>query len=116
MPIDSPAPRRDLIGTRWFWAAALLTLLLLLLALAAREARVWIALGVLVMWTAFSVVNAIASRRLHSIVSAPVYFGALCLVAASAAGRLDIEVWMVWLLGGGVIAANLSERVFSKYL
>jgi hypothetical protein len=68
------------------------------------------------MWTVFSAANAIRSRRLHSIVSAPVYLAAAAALAGSAIGRLDVQLWMIWLLGAGVIAANMSERFFGRYL
>ena len=106
----------DLIGGPIFWAAAGLTLAGLIAALLFRAGRAWIGLGVLVMWTGFSLANAVRSRRVHSIVSAPVYFVAAAALAGSATGRIDVQMWMIWLLGAGMIAANLSERVFGKYL
>jgi hypothetical protein len=27
-----------------------------------------------------------------------------------------VDIWMVWVLGAGIIAANLSERFVGKYL
>ena len=68
------------------------------------------------MWTAFSVINAIRSHRVHSIVSSPVYLGASVALAGSATGHIDVQIWMIWLLGAGMIAANVSERVFRKYV
>jgi hypothetical protein len=68
------------------------------------------------MWTTFSLINAARSRRVHSIVSGPVYLAAAVALAGSATGRLDVQIWMIWLLGAGMIAANLSERVFGRYV
>ena len=31
-------------------------------------------------------------------------------------GLIAVDVWMVWVLGAGIIAANLSERFVGKYL
>ena len=107
---------RDLIGGPVFWAAALATLAALMAALVFKNERTWIGLGALLMWTSFSLANAIRSRRLHSIVSAPVYFAAAAAVAASAIGRIDVQIWMIWLIGAGIIAANVSERIFGRYL
>jgi hypothetical protein len=107
---------RDLIGGPIFWGAALATLASLIAALLFAAERVWIGVGVLVMWTTFSAVNAARSRRLHSIVSTPVYCAAAAALAGSATGRIDVQIWMIWLLGAGIIAANLSERVFGRYL
>ena len=107
---------RDLIGGRIFTGAALTTLAGLVAAAIFKPERAWIGLGVLSMWTTFSVANAIRSRRLHSIVSAPVYFAAAAALAGSATGRIDVQIWMIWLIGTGVIAANVAERVFGKYL
>ena len=115
-----PATRRstegDLIGGALFWAAALTTLGCLVASFFLRSGRAWIGVGVLSMWTTFSLINAIRSRRVHSIVSLPVYLGAAVALAGSALGRVDVQIWMIWLLGGGMIAANLAERVFRKYL
>src|SRR5438552_6707133 len=111
-----PASGRDLIGGPIIWSAASLTLGGLTAALLFGAGRAWIGCGVLVMWTGFSLANAMRSRRVHSIVSAPVYFVAAAALAGSATGRIDVQMWMIWLLGAGMIAANLSERVFGKYL
>ena len=107
---------RDLIGGPIFWAAAGLTLAGLTAALLFGAGRAWIGCGVLAMWTGFSLANAVRSRRVHSIVSAPVYFLAAAALAGSATGRIDVQIWMIWLLAAGMIAANLSERVFGKYV
>ena len=107
---------RDLIGGPIFWAAAGVTLAGLIAALLLRAGRAWIGLGVLVMWTGFSLANAVRSRRVHSIVSAPVYFVAAAALAGAATGRINVQIWMIWVLAAGMIAANLSERVFGKYV
>ena len=49
-------------------------------------------------------------------ISAPVYLLAAATLGASAAGFIEVRVWMVWALGAGIIAANVSERVLGKYL
>ena len=115
-PVTLLRTKRDLTGGPLFWAAALTTLGCLVASFFLRSGRTWIGVGVLSMWTAFSLINAIRSRRVHSIVSLPVYFGAAVAMAGSAIGRLDVQIWMIWLLGGGMIAANLAERVFRKYV
>ena len=111
-----PGSARDLVGGPIFWVAVLVTPAGLMCALVFSVERAWIGLGVLVMWTIFSLVNAIRSRRVHSIVSAPVYLAAAAALAGSATGRIDVQIWMIWLLGAGMIAANFSERVIGKYL
>jgi phosphatidylserine synthase len=108
--------RRDLIGGPIFWGAAMVTLVALIACFFLRSGRAWLGLGVLLTWTAFSLVNAVRSRRLHSIVSTPVYLAAAAALAGSATGRIDVQIWMIWLLGAGIIAANLSERFFGRYL
>ena len=115
-PATPLSTKRDLIGGALFWAAALSTLACLVASFFLRSGRAWIGVGVLLMWTTFSLTNAIRSRRLHSIVSSPVYLGAAVALAGSAMGRIDVQIWMIWLLGAGMIAANLSERVFGKYI
>ena len=115
-PATRPSTRQDLVGGPLFWGAALFTLLCLVLSFFLRSGRAWLGVGVLVMWTTFSLVNAIRSRRVHSIVSTPVYFGAAAALAGTAMGRIDVQIWMIWLLGAGMIAANLSERFFGKYV
>jgi hypothetical protein len=106
----------DLIGGRFFWASALATLASLVACIFVRSERAWIGLGVLSIWTAFSLVNAIRSHRVHSIVSAPVYFAAAVVVFGAAMGRIDVQAWMIWVLCGGILAANLGERIFGRYL
>jgi hypothetical protein len=115
-PDSAPSIRRDLIGGPVFWGATLATLAALLACFFLRNGRAWIGLGVLLTWAAFSLVNALRSHRLHSIVSAPVYLAAAVTLAGSALGRFDVQIWMIWMLGAGVIAANLSERFFGKYV
>ena len=107
---------RDLIAGPVFWGAALATLACLLACWLWPSRRTWIGLGVLLMWTAFSLANAIRSRRVHSIVSAPVYLAAAIVLASSAIGRIDVQIWMIWLLGAGIIGANLSDRIFGRYV
>jgi hypothetical protein len=106
---------RDMVGGPVFWAAAAATLGGLVASFFLGGSRTWIGLGVLLMWTTFSFANAIRSRRVHSIVSAPVYLAAAAALGASALGRIDVQIWMIWLLGAGIIAANLSERFFGRY-
>src|SRR5262245_59952048 len=101
----------DLTGGRLFRAAAVMTLGGLLAAAWFRPARIWIALALFATWTAFSVVNALRSRRLHSMLSAPVYLAATLVVAGAAAGRIDVQIWMVWMLGAALVGANLAERL-----
>ena len=78
--------------------------------------RAWLAVAVLLMWACFFTANAVRSHRTHSIISAPVYFLAAAMLAGSAWGLIAVDVWMVWVLGAGIIAANLSERFVGKYL
>jgi hypothetical protein len=107
---------KDLIGGRLFWGAAVVTFGSLAVSIFVGSARAWIGVGVLLIWTAFSIVNAVRSRRVHSIVSAPVYFAAAAALTATATGRLDVQTWMIWMLGGGMLAANLGERILGRYL
>ena len=115
-PVTSTRTRRDLIGGPIFRAAALATLACVTGAFFLRSGRAWIGLAVLLMWTVFSAANAIRVRRVHSIVSAPVYLAAALALAGTAMGRIDVQIWMIWALGAGMIAANLSERVFGRYV
>ena len=80
------------------------------------HARAWLGSIVLLMWTCFFTANAVRSRRTHSVVSAPVYLLAATLLAGSALGLVEVRVWMVWVLGAGIITANLTERFIGKYL
>ena len=117
MPPATPrsTKTRDLIGGPLFWAAALTTLGCLVASFFLRSGRAWVGVGVLLMWTVFSTANAIRARRVHSIVSAPVYLAGALTMAGAAMGRIDVQIWMIWLLGAGMIASNMSERIFGKY-
>jgi hypothetical protein len=118
IPGERSAARRqaDLVGTPLFWLTITVTLCTLVpLALFPRM-RAWLGCAILLMWTCFFTANAVRARRTHSIISAPVYFLAALLLAGTARGFVAVDVWMVWVLGAGIIAANLSERFVGKYL
>lgn len=108
--------RADLVGTPPFWAAIAMTVLAVVPFALFPRMRPWLGCAVLLMWACFFAANAVRSRRTHSVISAPVYLLAAAALAGSASGYLQVEVWMVWVLGAGIIAANLSERVLGKYL
>jgi hypothetical protein len=108
--------RADLVGTAVFWLAIAVTVCALVPLFVFPVMRTWLAVAVLLMWACFFTANAVRSRRTHSVVSAPVYFAAATVLAGSALGLIAVEVWMVWVLGAGIIAANLSERFVGKYL
>jgi hypothetical protein len=108
--------RADLVGTGPFWIAIGVTLCSAVPFALFTRARPWLGCAVLLMWTCFFAANAIRSRRIHSIISAPVYLLAAAALAGKASGHLEVEVWMVWVLGAGILAANLSERWLGKYL
>ena len=112
----APGPRADLVGTPLFWGVLGATLCAGIPFALFRILRPWIGCAVLLLWTGFFTANAIRSRRTHSVISAPVYLLAAAVSAASATGLIEVQVWMVWALGAGIIAANLSERVIGKYL
>jgi hypothetical protein len=108
--------RADLVGTPIFWATIGVTLMTVVPFAFFPRMRAWLGCAALLLWTAFFTANAVRSRRTHSIISAPVYLLAALILAARAANLIDVQIWMVWLLGAGIIAANLSERLFGKYL
>jgi hypothetical protein len=110
------ARRRDLVGTPTFWLTIAVTVCAGVPFALFPRMRAWLACAVLLMWACFFTANAVRSRRTHSVISAPVYVLAAAVLAGNASGVLQVEVWMVWLLGAGIIAANLSERVVGKYL
>lgn len=114
----SPGARRraDLVGTAPFWATIGVTVCTAAPFAIFPRMRPWLGCAVLLIWTCFFTANAVRSRRTHSIISAPVYLLAAAALAGKASGWLEVEVWMVWVLGAGVIAANLSERFLGKYL
>lgn len=108
--------RADLVGTPVFWLTIAVTLCALVPFALFPIMRAWLGCAVLLMWTCFFIVNAVRSRRTHSIISAPVYLLAAALLAGNAAGLMAVDVWMVWVLGAGIIAANLAERFVGRYL
>ena len=108
--------RRDLVGTPLFWLTIAVTMCAAIPFAIFPPARAWIGSATLLMWTCFFTANAVISRRTHSVISAPVYLLAGALLAGSALGLIEVQIWMVWLLGAGIIAANVSERIIGKYL
>jgi hypothetical protein len=106
----------DLVGTPAFWLTIAVTLCALVPFAMFPIMRAWLGVAVLLMWACFFSVNAMRSRRTHSIISAPVYLLAAALLAGNAWGLVAVDISMVWLLGAGIIAANLSERLIGKYL
>jgi hypothetical protein len=118
VPGAQQAARRgaDLIGTPLFWLTIAVTICALVPFGVFPAMRAWLGCAVLLMWTCFFTANAIRSHRTHSIISAPVYLLAAGLLAGNASGLIGVDVWMVWLLGAGIIAANLSERFIGRYL
>jgi hypothetical protein len=118
VPGAHAAARRqaDLVGTPVFWLTIAVTLCALVPLAVFPRMRAWLGCVILLMWACFFTANAVRSRRTHSIISAPVYFLAAFLLAGSAWGWVAVDVWMVWVLGAGIIGANLSERFVGKYL
>jgi hypothetical protein len=110
------ARRRDLVGTPLFWLTIAITVCAAVPFAIFPVMRAWLGTATLMMWTCFFTANAVRSRRTHSVISAPVYLIAAAFVAGNALGFVEVHIWMVWVIGAGVIAANLSERVFGKYL
>jgi hypothetical protein len=115
----SEAARRqqaDLVGTPVFWLTIAVTICALVPFAVFPRMRAWLGCAVLLMWACFFTANAIRSRRTHSIISAPIYLLAAVLLGGTAWGVIAVDVWMVWLLGAGILAANLSERFVGRYL
>ena len=108
--------RADLVGTPVFWLTIAVTLCALVPFALLPRMRAWVGCTVLLMWACFFTANAIRSRRIHSIISAPVYLLAAALLAGNTWGFIAVDIWMVWVLGAGIIAANLSERFIGRYL
>jgi hypothetical protein len=117
-PDGRNAARRhaDLVGTPVFFLTIGVTLCALVPFAAFPRMRPWLGCAVLLMWTCFFAANAIRSRRTHSVISAPVYLVAAGLFWGSGTGLIAVDVWMVWILGAGILAANLAERLVGKYL
>ena len=113
---DAARRRADMVGTPVFWLTILVTLCALVPIAVFPRIRGWVGCAVLLMWACFFTANAIRSRRVHSIISAPVYLVAAALLGGTASGFIAVDIWMVWVLGAGIIAANLSERFAGKYL
>jgi hypothetical protein len=108
--------RADLVGTQAFWLTVAVTLCTAVPFGLFPRMRAWLACAVLLMWACFFTANAVRSRRTHSVISAPVYLLAAAVLAGTASGLIQVEIWMVWMLGAGIIAANLSERFLGRYL
>ena len=114
---EGATPRRaDLLGTPAFWLAVAVTLSAFLPFAVFPVMRAWLGVAVLLMWAGFFTANALRSRRTHSIISAPVYLLSAALLAGNAWGLIAVDVWMVWVVGAGILAANLTERFVGKYL
>ena len=112
---DAARRQADLVGTSVFWLTIAITLCALVPFALFPIMRAGLGVAVLLVWACFFTANAVRSHRTHSIISAPVYLLAAALLASSAWGLVAVDVWMVWVLGAGIIAANLSERFVGKY-
>lgn len=113
---DAARRDADLVGTAAFWLTIAVTACALVPFALFPIMRAWLGFAVLLIWTCFFTANAMRSRRTHSIISAPVYLLAAALLAANARGWVAVDIWMIWVLGAGIIAANVSERLIGKYL
>ena len=114
--VEAARRRADLVGSLVFWLTIAVTLCALVPLALFPVMRAWLGCAVLLMWACFFTANAVRSRRVHSIISAPVYLLAAGLLAGSASGLIEVDVWMVWVLAAGILAANLSERFIRRYL
>ena len=99
-----------------FWLTIAVTLCAAIPFAVFPAMRGWLGTAVLTMWACFFTANALRSRRTHSTISAPVYLLAAALAGANALGLVEVQVWMVWVIAAGIIAANLSERFVGRYL
>ena len=99
-----------------FWLAAAITLAALLAWVLWHIGRLWLGAGVLLMWSAFSVVNAIRCGRTHSIITAPIYLLGAASLTLDALGFVDTRDWLPWVLVCGLLLANVAERPFGRYL
>lgn len=107
---------QDLVGGPAFWLAIAITVCTAVPFALFPPMRTWLGCAVLTMWTCFFTANAIRSRRTHSVISAPVYLLAAALLAGTALGLVEVQIWMVWVLAAGILAANLGERFLGRYL
>lgn len=108
--------QNDLIGTSVFWLAAAATLVALVICVFWRAERLWLGFAIMLMWSGFSALNAIRCRRVHSIVSMPIYLLAAAAFGLRAASGIDVQNWFIWILACGILVASLSERLLGKYL
>jgi hypothetical protein len=108
--------RPDLIGGPAFWLAALITLAALGLWAFWHVGRLWLGAGVLLMWSAFSAINALRCGRVHSIITAPVYLIGAAAMGLDAMGVMDVRAWLPWVLVLGLVLAHAAERRFGGYL
>jgi hypothetical protein len=115
--IGTPQQRRaDLIGGPAFWLAALLTIAALIAWGVWHAGRLWLGAAVLLMWTAFSAVNAFRCGRVHSVMTAPVYLLGAAAMGLDRLGQLDARRWLPWVLAAGLILAHAAERRLGRYL
>jgi len=117
MPLGAPRDARrqaDLVGGPLFWLTIAITLCAAAPFAVFPFMRAWLGSAVLLMWPCFFTANAVRSHRTHSAISAPVYLLATVLLAANALGLVEVRIWMVWVLGAGIITANLSERFVGR--
>ena len=73
--------RADLVGTPIFWGALGVSLACLVPLFLLPGLRAWLGCAVLLMWSAFFAANAVRCRRMHSIISVPVYLLAAAVMA-----------------------------------
>lgn len=98
-----------------FWLGAVATLAALVVWVFWRVGRLWLGAGVLLMWSAFSAVNAVRCGRIHSFITAPVYVLGAAGLALDALGVVDARGWLTWIVVSGLVLSNIAERPFGKY-
>ena len=114
---DAARRRADLVGTPVFWLTIAVTLCALVpFALFPEHA------GVARLRSSADVGMLLHRQRDSLAPHALDHFGAglSCwrprCSPATRRGSIAVDIWMVWVLGAGIIAANLSERFVGKYL
>lgn len=114
--MEETCEKNDLVRSRPVVCMILLTAALIVGQLLLPAIGVWLAIVLLVTWTAFCAVNAWRCGRVHCYFTAPIFLlGAIAILAAHFGIWQIPQAWIWAFLAIGVSISCGAEGLFGKY-